>query len=307
MAMQAVLDRLAALARRHGNVAYAVARPAVSAVPKHETPSVAPAQVRDCLLFPASRGAASRPLFTLLLPPPPVGSDRVAFRRWLAGKPHAPLAPALALIDIPTDDLIEAEVSLFGTGSLAPLAAGSRLPGDPVAERTDAAWLRDLAPPAADPDPTGALECFAAGLRAAIEAFEPETAAALRVHGATLRVHAELATLLAHAQATEAAWLADGPAGGSRPQDIRGAVFPGADLREPTVLRRSAFLHLLASRPVPSGLRDALVETRFAQACARLAESTITPGQIEALIPTAPAGESLDDMLFRLARSTTHL
>ena len=314
MGLHHALDRLAALAERHGNLRYAGAAMSVApapdtAQPVHvvaEAPQEQPASVitgLDVVLYSPSEGAASRPLLSILMPPPPETSDPTAVRAWLAGKVHHPLAPALAPINAPIEEQIEAEVEALGHETQGYTAMAARAPCDPMAGAADAAWLQELPPPEVQPDPRTAADAFARGVREVLERFEPETAATLHAYGARLRISPELAALLARAQAIEADWLSGGPAGGGQPQDLRGAVSSSADLHEPTILRRTAFLHILTSRPIACALRDALVETRHAQACARVPDAWIAPGEIEHLLPSAPPKEPVEDLLERLATS----
>lgn len=301
MGAQPGLDRLRALAARQGNVRYAQETVPVRPAQPPAGLAVRPPRPSSLLLFPKSGGAASRPLLSILLPPPPETASPKAIRAWLAGEIHDPLAPVLTLIDLPVDEIVDMEIDLFGKGQANLAAAGARAPCDPAAGREDAAWLEGLPRPQTRDTSPDAAQAFAAGFREVLETFEPTTAAALRIYGATLTCGPGLAALLARAQDIEAAWLADEPSVGVTPQDLRGAVSASADLGQPTVLRRAAFLHLLTSRPVASALRDALVETRFAQALARVPDAWIAPREIEALLPLAPVGERLDDLLGRLA------
>jgi hypothetical protein len=301
MGVQPVLDRLAALAARQGNLRYAQGTLPVRPAQPSAGVAIRPPRPSSPLLFPKSGGAALRPLLSILLPPPPDTASPKTIRAWLAGELHDPLTPVLTLIDPPVDEIMDMEIDRIGRGQASLAVAGARAPCDPAAGREDAAWLEGLPRPQPSDIRPDAVQAFAAGVREVLETFEPATAAALQIYGATLTCGPGLAALLARAQDIEAAWIADEPSVGVTPQDLRGAVSASADLGQPTVLRRAAFLHLLTSRPVASALRDALVETRFAQALARVPDVWITPHEIEALLPLAPAGERLDALLGRLA------
>ncbi|AXQ96135.1 hypothetical protein ORIO_20815 (plasmid) [Cereibacter azotoformans] len=261
------------------------------------------------LFAPPAPDCAPRPHALLAARlPPPAGTSSAAIGAWLAGEIHDPLAPVLALSaqsEALAEDLLQIEIQLFGQGEAGLAEAGARASCDLSTGREDAAWLQSLF----GPEPAGgapsaceaAAQDFVRALAEVYETFEPEAAAALALHGATLKIAPDLARLLAGVKALEADWLEEGPAGGMAAQDLRGAPSPAADLRRPTVLRRAAFLHLLTSRSVPGGLRDALVETRFAQALALAPESLLTPGAIEARLSEAPARERLEDLLAGLA------
>lgn len=314
MGLHRALDRLAALAERHGNLRYAAAAMSVApapgtAQPVHvvaERPPEQPASLiagMDFVLYSPLGGAASRPLLSILMPPPPAAADQTAVRAWLAGKVHHPLAPSLAPTKAPIEEQIEAEVEALDHGTQGYTAMAARAPCDPMTGAMDAVWIQELPPPDAQPNPRNAADAFARGVREVLESFEPDTAATLQAYGAHLHIPSELAALLARAQAIEADWLSGGPAGGSKPQDLRGAVSPSADLHKPTILRRTAFLHILTSRPVGCALRDALVETRHAQACARMPDAWFAPGEIEHLLPSAPPREPVEALLERLATS----
>ena len=204
-----------------------------------------------------------------------------------------------------TPDLLSEDPAFAAPPAAAPPAAAPEAPGSDFISTAEGVWkvVRSYDRKAKETVEEHVRVCGPLEIAEVLVAFDPDAAATLAGTGARLKIPPELARLLARARALEADWLEEGPAGGAAAPDLRGAPSPSADLRQPTVLRRAAFLHVMTSRPPASGLRDALVELRFAQVLARVPESLVTPGEVEALLPGAPIGEGLAGLLARLART----
>ena len=320
--LQSVLRRFANLAEKQGNTSYRIAinRPAARPDVPAKALGPKPAQTDPFMVdFSQSTQCFSVLLFArqpdtnlmtvrdvlAALPPPPLRKE--AQSKWLSGLVSNPLSIAIELCEIDDDlaaDLVETEVQMSQVGSDALRFA--RLPCDAESGAADTAWLLSLksdAPSIPNPstDHTEAVRAFGAALADVMQEFEPRSANVLAFHQSKLKIGVDLVKLLAHVQHLEEMWLRDGPAGGGDVHDIRGAISSAADLLRPSMFRRAAFLHVMTSTPIPTALRDAVVELRFAQVLANAPpENWIMPVQVEALLPFSTSAETPTKIMDRL-------
>ena len=249
-------------------------------------------------------GAACGDIVAALLPPPPADAPRSAFGAWLAGEIHSPLSPVLTLDPASSEavaEVMEIETRIFADANGALAEMGARKPCDMTLAEADAEWLASL-PVSLPPDAQGeAVAAFAAALAEGLLAYDPKAAEVLAAFGAALRVSPRLAEVLARARAVEADWIRHGPPGGAAVQCLLGAPTPSASLREPMVLQRAALLHLFTGRAVTAGLRDAIIELRFAQLCDLAPETWIIADEVEAqIVDSLAAVEDMGGMTRRL-------
>ena len=303
------LAGFAAMAATVGNTSYvlqAVAPPpaappsALNAVPGPDLPFMA-------RLFPKPLGAGAFPsaaVVAALLPPPAADAPRSAFGAWLSGEVHHPLAPVIVLnpaSDEAAAEVMEIDSLIFADPRGALAEMGARKTCDIALAEVDADWLASL-PISLSQDARGeAVKAFAAALAEGLLRHDPRAAEVLAAFGAAVRISPELADLLARARAIEADWIRNGPPGGAAVQCLLGAPTPSASLREPTVLQRAAILHLFAGKAVTAGLRDALIELRFAQLCDLAPETWVIADEVEAqIVASLAAAEDMGGMTRRL-------
>ena len=249
-------------------------------------------------------GAACGNIVAALLPPPPAEAPRSAVGAWLAGELYAPLAPVIVfdpVSDQAVSEMMDIETRIFADASGALAEMGARKTCDMAMAEADAAWLEGL-PLDLSPEAHGeAVEAFAAAVAEGLLRHDPKAAEVLAAFGAEVRVSPRLAELMARARAVEADWLRHGPPGGAAVQCLLGAPTPLASLRDPMVLRRAAMLHLFAGKPVTAGLRDALIEVRFAQLLDLAPETWAIPDEVEAqLVASLAAADDMGGMTRRL-------
>ncbi|WP_145693572.1 hypothetical protein [Gemmobacter caeni] len=140
----------------------------------------------------------------------------------------------------------------------------------PVADGTpDAAWCgrlgRDIGRFSVSHE--AGVIALARAVVTLLESQEPDRIAPLRAAGANLTVREELAEAVCGVIDTELDYLSDGPSeAGGPPQNLMGSFSPNASLTEGRCLERALRLHLTASVPLGTALRQSLTEFRVAQA-----------------------------------------
>ena len=303
-----------ALALRCGNGTYRVpvrAPVVTETAAKGRVPLVAPCPIPpgpfSVRLFDRpvnGAGAACGNIVAALLPPPQADAPRAAFAAWLAGEVHHPLAPVIVLDPASSEaeaELMEVETRIFADAPGALAEMGARKPCDMSMAAADAEWLTSL-PISLEPDAQSeAVAAFAAALAEGLRRHDPRAAEMLAAFEAEVRVSPRLAELMARARAVEADWLRHGPPGGAAVQCLLGAPTPSASLRDPMVLRRAAVLHLFTGKSVTAGLRDALIEVRFAQLLDLAPDTWTIPDEVEAqIVVTLAVADDIGGMTRRL-------
>jgi hypothetical protein len=223
-------------------------------------------------LFPANRsGRAPGPVrVPAILPPPPDTRDGDVIRSWLRGDPVRPdmigVSAGLLVTGEPGDLMeIEAEFQSDPVAALRIYKARG-----PVADGTeDAAWCgrlgRDLGRFTVTHE--AGVVALATSLAAVMREQGEERIAPLLAAGANLTVREELAEAVCGLIDAEVEYVSDGPAtADGPPQNLMGSFSPNADLRPGQCLDRAIRLHLVASVPFGTALRQSLTEFRIAQA-----------------------------------------
>lgn len=223
-------------------------------------------------LFTAHRsGRAPGPVrVPSILPPPPETRDGDMIRSWLRGNPVRPDTIGVSaglLVTGEPGDLMEIEAE-FQSDPIAALRIYKAR--GPVADGTDdAAWCgrlgRDIGRYTVTHE--AAVVALASSLAVVMREQGEDRIAPLLAAGATLIVREELAEAVCGLLDAEAEYISDGPVtADGPPQNLMGSFSPNADLRAGQCLDRAIRLHLVASVPFGTALRQSLTEFRIAQA-----------------------------------------
>jgi hypothetical protein len=266
MRKKSLLDGFAVLAAQGGNDTYFQPMSRMSWPPA--APGNLPEHCYTITLFqrnPKGPPPARKDLIAALLPPPSEASE-ADLLAWLRGDIVDVLAPAIAIPYLSEDpDGLADLVARWRADKMFCFGDKDRRA---ISEITpclyDAGFLyaqAEHSDTAAEGDRRAAAVAFADAIAAILERFEPRCAHALNYHGAVLRVSKELAEAISRGRKIEAAWTAKFTEGVNPDREAIETVTLG---RESAVLKRTAYFHLVTSRPVISALREALLEMRHA-------------------------------------------
>lgn len=215
---------------------------------------------------------ALQPLLAILPPPPPAQSPRSAYLAWLNGRPWHPTALGLKIpagaIDM--DDMMDLERDITSNIEQVVNRPGVRAAMDmsgtqDMIDRLEAMPGR-VGGTDVPSDRAAMALCTAAGQ--ILEAYAPDHAEAMKRLGAVFVAGPVAARLAAQALSVERAWLQGNPEQPGHDPDLRGFPAETAEIKTAYVLKRSMFLHLVTSMPVPDAFMESLLEIRAHQAFA---------------------------------------
>ena len=204
------------------------------------------------------------------LPPPPATRDGDRIRAWLRGEPATPdaigVSAGLMFVGEP-GDLMELEAEFQSDPVTALRIYKAR---NPVSDGTsDAAWCGRLGRDIGRFSVTHerGVMVLAQALATLLEGQGADRVAPLRAAGANLTLREELAEAVCGLIDAELDYLSDGPKQvDGPPQNLAGSFSPNASLAEGRCLERALLLHLTASVPFGTAMRQSLTEFRIAQA-----------------------------------------